>query len=436
MYLDGLLEFMGGLRGVEWLYYFWPFFVIDFGRYVFLDGLVLARSFLGATRRRRLQGQARKILYSERPLVSVLVPGKNEGRHIPALVESLANQSYRNIELVVVDDGSDDDTAAICRRLKREGKIAQFVRNEPRGGKASAANTALFFSKGELIVHLDADSNLRYDAIERIILPFYIHPNLGAVGGDIRVANTRTSLATRCQALDYLKAISIGRTVSAALGLLRIVSGAFGAFRREDLERLGGWDVGPGLDGDLTMKLRKLGRGVVHEPEAVCYTNVPTTFRKLARQRYRWDRSMVRFRMRKHSDVFRLNWSSFSWRNFVSSVENVGFTLGLNLKWWIYFTQMLILHPNSVRYLVVINYFLYVATNTIQYAVAWATLRGTLRRVDRRLLGMVFFMPIYTGIFLRLVRTFGHLMEIFHRVSYTDRWNPWKVSRVAKQDAL
>jgi len=109
MFLEDLLEFMGGLRGYEWLYYFWPFFVIDFGRYVFLDGLILGHRFLGTGRRRRLRAQARKILYSERPLVSVLVPGKNEGRHIPALVDSLAHQSYRNIELVVVDDGSDDD---------------------------------------------------------------------------------------------------------------------------------------------------------------------------------------------------------------------------------------------------------------------------------------------------------------------------------------
>ena len=436
MFLDGLLEFMGGLRGFDWLYYFWPFFVIDFGRYALLDGLILGHRFLGAGRRRRLQAQARRILYRERPLVSVLAPGKNEGRHIPALVESLAHQTYRNIELIVVDDDSDDDTAAICTRLKRDGMIDQFVRNEPRGGKASAANTALFFSKGELIVHLDADSNLRYDAIERIILPFYMYPDVGGVGGDIRVANTERGFATRCQALDYLKAISIGRTASAALGLLRIVSGAFGAFRRKDLERLGGWDVGPGLDGDLTMKLRKLGRRIVHEPEAVCYTNVPTSFTRIARQRYRWDRSMVRFRMRKHNDVFRFNWSNFSGRNFLSSLENVGFTLGLNAKWWVYFTQMLILHPNSVRYLLVVNYFLYVITNAIQYGVAYMTLRDSLRPAERRLVGIIPVMPIYTGIFLRLVRTFAHLMEIFHKASYKDQWNPWKVSRVAQQAGL
>ncbi|HSG07985.1 MAG TPA: glycosyltransferase [Longimicrobiales bacterium] len=436
MFLDGLLAFLGRLSPLDWLYYFWPFFVIDFARYVFLDGIVLGRWAYHGPRERRRRAAARATLFRERPLVSVVAPGKNEGAYIGELVDSLARQTYRNVELVVVDDGSDDETPRICRRLKREGKIHQYVRNDPRGGKASAANTALLYAKGEFVVHLDADSNLRFDAIERVILPFYLESDVGAVGGDLRAANPEAGFATRCQALEYIKSISIGRTVSSALGLLHIVSGAFGAFRRDTLERLGGWDVGPGLDGDLAMKLRKLGMKIVHEPNAICFTHVPTTFRGIARQRYRWDRSMVRFRMRKHRDVFWMDWASFSWLNFISSLENVVFSFLLNLKWWVYVAQMVLFHAALVPYLIVVNYVLYMLANLIQYAVASLALRPGLRPADRRLLLVVPLMPPYTGLFLRIVRTFAHGMELLNKASYRDRWNPWKVSRVAQEEGL
>lgn len=300
MYLERLLEFVASLGPRELFFYFWPFFLVDLVRYTLLDLLILGAYMPGHhVRQRRLQ-EARSRLFRERPLVSVIAPGKNEGRHIPALTDSLDRQTYRHLEIIIVDDGSDDETPAICRQLERRGRIRRFIRNDVRGGKASAANTALRYCRGRFVVHLDADSNLRYDSIERILIPFYLHHDVGAVGGDIRVDNVTDSMATRMQGVEYIKAITTGRTVSSMLGILRIVAGAYGAFRRDVLERLGGWDVGPGLDGDITLKIRKLGLRIVHEPEAVCYTNVPDSFRKLARQRFRWDRSMVRFRMRKH----------------------------------------------------------------------------------------------------------------------------------------
>jgi len=436
MFVDELIVFLRGLSPFDWFYYFWPFFFVDFARYVLLDTLVLGYRFVGRNARGEERANARGRLFSERPLVSVVVPGKNEGRHLHTLVDSLSRQTYRNYELIVVDDGSDDDTPAICRRLMESGDIDEFVRNEPRGGKASAANTALMYSKGKYVVHLDADSNLRHDAIERVLLPFYRYDNIGAVGGDIRVANLRENWVTRCQALEYFKAISIGRTAAGILRLLRIVSGAYGAFPREVLDRIGGWDVGPGLDGDLTVKIRKLGYDVVHEPRAICYTHVPDRVRSVAKQRYRWDRSMVRFRMRKHSDIFNLRWSSFRWVNFTSSGENVLFTLLLNGKWWIYFGQMLILHPASVKYMIAINYVIYSITNAWQYLVARIALGDNMTPPERSLWIVVPLMPLYTGVFLRIVRSFAHVMEIVHRASYDDAWNPWKVSRVAREEGL
>ncbi|MES9851956.1 MAG: glycosyltransferase [Candidatus Thiodiazotropha sp. L084R] len=433
--LNDTYTFITGLSTGQLIAYFWPFFLFDLTRYVLFDVLILTLYLPRRKRNKQRRAEARKLLFHEKPLVSVIVPGKNEGKHIPSLADSLSRQTYKKLEIVIVDDGSDDDTEVICRRLLKAGEIDQYIRNEVRGGKASAANTALCYSTGKYVIHLDADSELRYDSIETILLPFYQDSKIAAVGGDIRVANLDDTMATRTQAIEYFKGISTGRTVSSMLGILRIVAGAYGAFRRDVLDRLGGWDVGPGLDGDITMKIRKLGLKVVHEPHAVCYTNVPTSFRKLAKQRFRWDRSMVRFRARKHFDVL-LPTSNFILGNFITTSENLFYNLFLNFKWWFYLAQVIFFHGALLQNIIIVNYLLYTLANLAEFLVAVILLRKTLRRQDLLLFIYLPLMPLYTGLYLRIVRTYAYIMEFIHRSSYADRWNPWKVSKVVKKERL
>jgi len=431
--LDDLNHFINTLTLAKVLAYFWPFFLVDMTRYLFLDFIVLL-IYIPKRRLKKKQYQwARKRLFRERPLVSVIVPGKNEGKHIPALARSLGEQTYKNIETVIVDDGSDDDTPFIGRRLEREGKIDLFIRNEIRGGKASAANTALRYAKGKYIVHLDADSHLKFNSIETILLPFYLDPEVGAVGGDVRVANTNESFATRLQGIEYLKAISTGRTISSELGILRIIAGAHGAFRRDVLQKIYGWDIGPGLDGDITLKIRKMGYKVVHEPFAICYTNVPNSFRKLAKQRFRWDRSLVRFRVRKHRDIL-LPSKNFSLKNFLASLDNVFFNLVLDIKWWFYIAQVFIFGGSQIEIFFIINLVLYSIANVLEFIMAVALLGPTLRLREMRMILFLPLMPLYTGIFLRTVRSYAYIMELLHKASFTDKWNPWKVSRIARKE--
>ncbi len=435
MIFENALDFFLRMDTAKMLAYFWPFFLLDMTRYLLLDVVVISIYSVKNWFQRDKIERARRQLYSEKPLVSLIIPGKNEGKHIPRLAESLARQTYKNIEIVIVDDGSDDDTEEICRKLEQEGKIDRFIRNEVRGGKASAANTAMRFSHGKYIVHIDADSHLAFDSVETILLPFYMDPNIGAVGGDVRVANTGDAFVTRLQGIEYMKAISTGRTVSSELGILRIIAGAHGAFRRDILNRLHGWDVGPGLDGDITLKIRKLGFRVVHEPHAVCYTNVPKTFRALAKQRFRWDRSMVRFRVRKHRDILLMN-SNFSILNFLASAENIFFNLVLDFKWWIYIIQIVLFNPSVLEYIFLINLILYMLANYLEFLVACALLHSSMRRRDFFLVLYIPLVPIYTGIYLRIVRTYAYIMEFLHGASYMDKWNPWKVSRVVKREKL
>ncbi|AEP28900.1 glycosyltransferase family 2 protein [Brumicola nitratireducens] len=433
--MEGLLEFALGLTGTQLIAYFWPFFILDMLRYVVLESILIFAFLFRKRRDKPKRRLARHQLFFEKPLVSILVPGKNEGKHLLKLVQSLAQQTYKNIELIVVDDGSDDETPIICRRLQREGKIDVFIRNEVRGGKASAANTAFQHSKGRYIVHIDADSHLESDAIEKILLPFYLNENVGAVGGDVRVANSDDSFASRLQTIEYYKTISAGRTASSELNILRIISGAHGVFRRDVLERIEGWDVGPGLDGDLTLKVRKLGYDVVHQVDAVCYTNVPTTFRKLSKQRYRWDKSLIRFRLRKHLDVLKPD-ANFRGSNFFSVLENIIFNVFFDFKWFVYFIIMLITQPENLGYIFIINYCLYFLANCFQFVIVRMLVNDTFKQPDKFLPLFLPLMPFYTGVYLRIVRTYSYIMEFFHKTSYDDSWNPWKVSRIAKKDDL
>jgi len=433
--LNDAIHFLMDKSFYELLYFFWYAVVFDLTRYVLMD-IVILFYMLKKWEDRKDKLQARNKLFHENPLVSVIAPGKNEGKHIPKLSAWLKRQTYKNLEIIIVDDGSDDDTPEICRRLLKQGAIDKFFRNDIRGGKASAANLALRYTQGEYIVHLDADSHLRDDSIEQIITPFHMDAKIAGVGGDIRVRNQGDSIASSLQAIEYIKSISTGRIITSTLGILRIISGAYGAFRREVLEQLKGWDVGPGLDGDITVKIKKMGLKVVHEPEAICYTNVPSSFKKLAKQRFRWDRSLIRFRLRKHLDLLSLSNKNFTIQKFLMAFDNIFYNLILNFKWWIYFIQMVFFNTDVLHLVLLINYLFYLCANFIELLVACFLFRNTIGKKEYLLFLYVPLMPIYHGLYMRLVRTYAQLMELFHKISYEDAWNPWKVSKIAKKHKI
>lgn len=388
--------------------------------------------------RRKLNSEkyerARQEMLFENPLISIIIPGKNEGKHLYKLITSLNEQTYKNTEIIVVDDGSDDDTPTIGRDLEKAGLINVFIRNDIRGGKASAANTALRFTKGKFVVHLDADCSYDRDAIEKIIIPFYLDKNIGGVGGNVNVRNYRTSLATALQAIEYYDTISIGRVVTSHLGIYRIISGAFGAFRADILDKVKGWDIGPGLDGDITVKIRKLGYKIYFEQEAMCLTSVPDNFKKLARQRLRWDKSLIRFRVRKHRDVLYPN-QSFKFANFISFVENITYNLVLNVKWYVYLFDMLINYSSLLANILITNILLYTFTNFTKFTI-YSLYRQRSNAPISYFLVYIPCLVFYFGFYLRIVRTVAYIQEIFFKMSYNDPWNPAKTSAHAKRMGL
>lgn len=412
---------------------FWYFVIFELTRYISADFLVAGYFKLKEKTRNQKWATARNKLFAENPLISIIIPGKNEGAHLFKLTKSLAEQTYQHFELIIVDDGSDDDTPVIGKNLEELGLIHTFLRNPMRGGKASAANLALRYSKGKIVVHLDADCSFDCDAIENIVIPFYMDDKIGAVGGNVKVRNYRDSLCAKLQAIEYLKTVSIGRIITSTLGIYKIISGAFGAFRMDVIDKIGGWDIGPGLDGDITVKIRKSGFKTVFSPTAICLTNAPSKFKVLTKQRLRWDKSIIRFRVRKHKDVY-FPHQGFSWSNFFALFENVFYNVVLDLTWWIYIIDMILNYSSSLDFIIYMNLTLYFCVGFVQMTSIY--IFSERRQEELYLWRYLPFMSIYTGLYLRMIRSRAYIDELVWKKSYDDPWNPVKSSSQAKANGF
>jgi peptidoglycan-N-acetylglucosamine deacetylase len=219
-------------------------------------------------------------------LVSVLIPAYNEEKVIAKTVERILDSDYHALEIVVIDDGSQDNTSKVLRdRFGNDPRVTLL--RVANSGKANALNIGLEKAKGEVVVALDADTQFARDTIPRLVR-WFVDPKVGAVAGNAKVGN-RTNMITRWQALEYIVAQNLERRALAALGTLTVVPGAVGAWRRSALLAQDGFRSDTlAEDQDLTISLQKAGYRVRFDSSAVAYTEAPSTFRGLARQRFRW----------------------------------------------------------------------------------------------------------------------------------------------------
>ncbi len=235
-----------------------------------------------------------------RPLVSILVPAYNEQEVISRTLESLMNLKYENKEIIVIDDGSTDLTSVSASWYKQHGVK---VLRKPNGGKASALNYGLLFARGEILITIDSDSMVARDGIDEIVNIMKDDPNIVAVAGNIRVLNA-SSLITRIQELEYIMAINTIRRAFALFGVVMVVPGAFGAFRKKDVVNVGAYDRDTLTeDFDLTIKLLKTQGCVGSTSSGVAYTEVPSTWKALYKQRLRWNTGTFQ-PINKHKDAF------------------------------------------------------------------------------------------------------------------------------------
>ena len=216
--------------------------------------------------------------------VSVIVPAYNEKEGIEAAVRSLAGGDHPEIEVVVVDDGSTDGTAALVEQLRLPGVRVVRV---PNGGKANALNTGVALAKHDLIVTVDGDTIFEPDSIRHLVQPFG-DPSVGAIAGNVKVGN-RERMVAAWQHIEYVIGFNLDRRLYEVLGIMPTVPGAIGAFRRDALAQVGGIsDETLAEDTDVTIALLRQGWKVVYAEKARAWTEAPATLEQLYRQRYRW----------------------------------------------------------------------------------------------------------------------------------------------------
>jgi cellulose synthase/poly-beta-1,6-N-acetylglucosamine synthase-like glycosyltransferase len=284
------------------------------------------------------RGQARWKMLGSRvvPGISMLAPAYNEAATIGESVRALLALYYPNLEVVVVNDGSPDETMAVLidqfdlapihpiyqKRIHSAEVVALYrsrthpnlvVVDKRNGGKADALNAGLNLATGDLVCAIDADTLIEPDALIRMVRPFIDNDEVIAAGGTIRVANgskvesgrvVETRVPRRplpgFQVVEYLRAFLFGRLGWNRLGGNLIISGAFGLFRRDLMIAAGGYlEETVGEDMELVLRLRRIGyeRKAAHRvdfiPDPVAWTEAPSTLRVLGRQRDRWQRGLT-----------------------------------------------------------------------------------------------------------------------------------------------
>jgi cellulose synthase/poly-beta-1,6-N-acetylglucosamine synthase-like glycosyltransferase len=270
------------------------------------------------------------------PPISILVPAHNESATIETSVTAILTLEYRNFEVVVVNDGSKDDTLERLRHAfdlyevprtypeaiptkplralyRSRARTRLLVIDKENGGKADSLNAGINASRFPLVIAVDADTLIEPEALLRLTRPFLLGRRIAAVGGTVRVANGCTVKDGRVtdarvprrflpgvQVVEYLRAFLFGRLGWNRLGGSLVISGAFGLFRKEYLHAIGGYRTTSVVeDLDLVVRLhrhlrqQKLPYEIPFIPDPVAWTEVPESGRILSRQRERWHRGLI-----------------------------------------------------------------------------------------------------------------------------------------------
>lgn len=236
------------------------------------------------------------------PMISLVVPAYNEGVVIQAAIRSLLLLDYPNYEILVIDDGSTDDTYEKAIAVAQEqDKIPVRVITKRNGGKAEALNTGMSVARGEFILNMDGDSKLSSNTLRACICHFE-DPSIGAVAGNVKVIN-RENIWSRVQALEYVEGLAMARKAQSFMRAVNIIPGPLGMFRKSVLKQVGGYDHDTfAEDCDLTLKLLMCGWHIAYEPSAVAWVETPSSLLNLLKQRYRWTRGILQATS-KHSQA-------------------------------------------------------------------------------------------------------------------------------------
>ncbi|MEZ5537092.1 MAG: glycosyltransferase [Thiolinea sp.] len=255
------------------------------------------------------------------PMVSIIIPAYNEEEVIEAAMLSLLAVEYDNYEIIMVDDGSTDNTVPLVRHIIRHHNPRQIpvrIIAQSNGGKANALNTGLIHASGEFVLCVDSDSRIARDSLHKGLRHFR-NPRIAAVAGNIVVANER-GLLTGFQQLEYMISQNFIRRGLSLFGMVTVIPGPVGLFRKSALCGVHGYDENKQLfaeDADVTVRLLAQGWHITSDEGMQAVTEAPATINGLLRQRYRWKRGIYQV---LHNNFFSLITAPDSRRPLIATV--------------------------------------------------------------------------------------------------------------------
>ena len=243
------------------------------------------------------------------PLVSIIVPAYNEEINAVRTVNSLLMQDYPNLQVVFVDDGSKDSTyATVSNTFKNVANVKVYTKIN--GGKASALNVGIAKANSEFVVCIDADTQLKTDAVSKLMQKF-TSEKIAAVAGNVKVGN-EINMITKWQSIEYITSQNFDRRAFDLLDCITVVPGAIGAFRKAAVIEAGGLTTDTlAEDCDLTMRLHRIGYEVRNCNDAISYTEAPETMRQFMKQRFRWSFGVMQCFWKHRDAVFNPKYKNF-----------------------------------------------------------------------------------------------------------------------------
>ena len=343
------------------------------------------------------------------PGVSILIAAYNEGDWIARTLVSIERQDYNGeIDVIVIDDCSTDDTAAVVEADPRPW--LRLLRQERNMGKASALNRGLTEAKFDLIVTIDADSYLYGDALRHIVERYCTDPpGTRAVAGTMLVGNSRETWVTRAQEWDYFHGIAAVKRMQSMYHGTLVAQGAFSLYERQAVLDAGGWPDVVGEDIVLTWAMLERGFRIGHAEDACCFTQAPDRLSMFIHQRRRWARGMLEA-FRRHPRIFRvMRMSTFfvGWNllfPWLDATYTLVFVPGLVLAcfgiYWIVGPMTLALLPMALL------------LNFVMFRIGRRMFRKQDLRVRRNISGFIIYVIAYSLI-LQPASVAGYISEVF-----------------------
>lgn len=236
------------------------------------------------------------------PWVTVVIAAYNEATVIEESIRTILASDYKKLRVLVIDDGSSDDTVKVIRKAFRNNRRRVKVYSQANGGKWRALNTAYRFVITDIVVAIDADTVLCKDAVRKLVAPFH-DPQVGAVAGNVKVGN-RLNILTRLQGLEYITAQNLERRAFDKINGMLVVPGAIGAWRVSAVKKAGGYS-GDTLaeDADLTVSIQRQGYKVCFVEDAISVTEAPAKLVPFLKQRLRWTLGMMQMAWKHRASI-------------------------------------------------------------------------------------------------------------------------------------